>query len=100
MPIPMPHPLGILDIVLPIFVIVGLGFALHRSGFLDTATIAGINRLVFYVAGPVLLFRGAASQPLHDTLDLRVMSVLYAVTLITAAAVYLTGARRPPPSAG
>ncbi len=46
----------ILTIVLPIFLVIGLGYFLRRFGFLDEAFLHQTNRLIFYIALPLLLF--------------------------------------------
>lgn len=54
--------LDVLTIVLPVFLVIGLGFCLRRWGFLNAAFLTQTNRLVFYVCLPLLLFHkiGAA----------------------------------------
>ena len=44
--------LEILAIVLPVFLVLGLGFGLGRTGFLDRGAETALSRLVFYVAAP------------------------------------------------
>ena len=43
--------------VLPIFLVIAVGYLLRRSSFLSTSTVAEMNRLVFTFALPILLFR-------------------------------------------
>ena len=52
-----------LGAVLPVFVVVALGFVFGRSGHFDFAAAQALNRFVYYVAGPVLLFRLIAAVP-------------------------------------
>ena len=44
------------DILSPIFLVAGVGWALRAFGFLAPGFFAGMNRLTFYVALPCLLF--------------------------------------------
>lgn len=46
----------ILNIVLPVFLVVGLGYTLRRIGLIDADFLFQTNRLVFFVALPLLLF--------------------------------------------
>ncbi len=46
----------ILNIVLPVFLVIGLGYALRRLGLINADFLFQTNRLVFYVALPLLLF--------------------------------------------
>ncbi len=46
-----------LDAVLPVFAVVAVGFAFGRGGLFDFSAALALNRVVFYLALPVLLFR-------------------------------------------
>lgn len=48
--------LDILTIVLPVFVVIALGYALKRGQLIDNAFLFQTNRLVYYVCLPLLLF--------------------------------------------
>jgi len=52
----MPLFLDIVAIVLPVFLVILLGYILKRSGLIDALFLAQTNRLVFYVCLPLLLF--------------------------------------------
>lgn len=46
----------ILLIVLPVFLVIGLGFSLKRTGLVNSDFIFNLNRLIYYIALPALLF--------------------------------------------
>jgi len=48
--------LDILNIVLPVFIVIGLGTLLRRLGLIDSGFLHHTNRLVYYVCLPLLLF--------------------------------------------
>ncbi len=48
--------LNVIEIVLPVFIIIGLGYGLRRTGLLDRSFFQQVNGLVFYVCLPLLLF--------------------------------------------
>jgi len=54
-----------LHAVFPVFAVVLIGFAGAKRGLFDTAMAAAVNRFVFYVALPVLLFRLIAGARLE-----------------------------------
>src|SRR6056297_2372185 len=56
------------DILLPVFGIVALGFAAARLGWFDDAAREGLSHFVFTFAIPVLLFRTLAGTQLPHTL--------------------------------
>jgi predicted permease len=90
----------IVNIVLPVFLVIGLGYLLGAIGLVGTDASSRLSRLVFYVAGPVLLFRSAALTPLSRALDLAAMGSIAVVTALTACAVYLVCFRSSPPRRG
>jgi predicted permease len=53
----------IINTIAPVFVIIALGFALRRSGFLTGDLVKGINRLAYWVGLPALLFYKTATAP-------------------------------------
>ncbi len=44
-------------IILPIALVIGVGVALRRAGFLDERAVVAVNRIVYWVAIPALLVR-------------------------------------------
>jgi len=53
----------IINTIAPVFVIIALGFALRKGGFLTGDLVRGINRLAYWVALPALLFYKTATAP-------------------------------------
>ena len=43
-------------IVLPVFLVIGLGFSLKRTGLVNSEFLFSLNRLIYYIALPALLF--------------------------------------------
>ncbi len=92
----MTDTLAIVDIVLPVFLVIGLGCVLRASGLIDEAINAFLSKLVFYVAAPALLFRSTALAPLRETVDLPALLVIAGVTVFVTVAVYIGSARSAP----
>ena len=90
----------IVNIILPVFLVIGLGYVLGAIGWMGPAASSWLSRLVFYVAGPILLFRSAALTPLSKALDLAAMGSIAVVTVLTACAVYLVCLRSAPSRRG
>lgn len=51
----------IIDIVVPVFCLIGLGYAIARSGYLGAAAGDGLTDFVFRVAVPILLMKSIAT---------------------------------------
>jgi len=81
--------LEIADIVLPVFLIISLGFFLGKRELLNRDANERLSMLIFYVAAPALLFRGAALTPLSNAIDLKALLAIAGVTTLTALAAYL-----------
>ena len=81
--------LVILQILTPIFLIIGLGWLLARSGFLSAQSLADLNRLTYWVGLPSLLFHkvAAASPEIGAVADLLLVGI--GATLLTVAAAAL-----------
>jgi predicted permease len=90
----------IINIVLPVFLVIGLGYALGAIGWMGPAASSWLSKLVFYVAGPILLFRSAALTPLSKAIDLAAMSSIAVVTVLMAFAVYMACLRSAPSRRG
>ena len=90
----------ILNIVLPVFLVIALGWGLRRGRFVDGAGNAVLTRMVYWVAAPALLFRSAAITPLHESVNPRALLVMTVVTVGMAVAVYLLAFRSRPSRRG
>jgi predicted permease len=81
----------ILDIVAPVFIIVGLGYLAAVRGFIDTAGFRGLNDFTFNLAAPALLFVGGTSG--HAGGGPAAVAFFGAALLIYGAALWLGTAR-------
>ena len=66
------------NVVLPLFLLMALGYILKKIRMYDTATLKTINKLVFKVFLPVYLFYSIYSTDLSAAFDIKV--ILFAVT--------------------
>lgn len=71
----------LLAVVLPVFLVIGLGFAAARQGVIGEAGIDGLMRFAQTFAVPCLLFQALAQLDLGATFDLRLMGSFYAGSL-------------------
>jgi len=72
------------DAVLPVFAVVAVGFAFGRGGLFDFPAALALNRFVFYVALPLLLFRLIATSPFERFEWLLVVGFLLAELIVYA----------------
>jgi malate permease and related proteins len=92
----------ILDSLAPIFLVVALGAALVRGGLLGPEVLKSLNRLVYWVALPALLFGETARADLHGAGVERLVIVMCGATVpvIVLGIVYARLARLTPAAAG
>lgn len=92
----------IANILSPIFLVIALGWALTRSGFLSIRALEDINRLTYWVGLPCALFYriAGASPDVAAVGDLLLVGVLATVIAIGAAALTAFSLRLPVRSRG
>ena len=71
----------IINSLAPIFLVIALGAALARGGLLTASLVKGVNRLVYWVALPALLYYDTASANYHGTGVGRLVLVMFAATV-------------------
>ena len=74
--------MSILNTILPVFLVIVLGWLFHRRGFLPQAFLDPGNRLVFYLALPAMIFHAVAKASLTAHFDIRVVSITLAAVLM------------------
>lgn len=88
----------ILIIVLPVFLVISLGFILKRVKLVDDGFIRQLNRLVFYVALPALLFYKIAGSDFHASFNPYLLFGLAGAIVTTFSCSYLYGIARKYPA--
>ncbi|NIZ14038.1 AEC family transporter [Phaeobacter sp. HF9A] len=78
--------LNLITVVLPVFVVVGIGYTLTLRGMFQQVQIDGLMKFAQGVAIPFLLFRAMASIDLHAGFDLRLLFSFYTGAAICFAA--------------
>ncbi|EPJ53666.1 MAG: hypothetical protein OFPI_09840 [Osedax symbiont Rs2] len=76
------------DPILPIFAILLLGFISYRSRSFDVASAQVINKFVFFVANPALIFTVVSNAPV-DQLDYSAIGVYLSAQLIAYGGTFL-----------
>ena len=65
--------LNVIEIVLPVFLIIGLGYGVRRARLVDDNFYVQANRLVFYVCLPVLLFYKIGTADFSTSFNIRLV---------------------------
>jgi malonate transporter and related proteins len=82
-----------LDIVLPVFALIGIGYAAAVLGFFDANATRALSRFVFQFALPVMLFSSLAAQGRPAQFEVRYL-LAYFIGVAVAAALGALLARR------
>ena len=88
------------QIILPIFLLIIIGYVLARRGALSAEPRKALTDLAFKLFMPMVLFTGMLNAPLHEGLDLTVLVAYFVPALIVFALVNLATHRfvgRPTP---
>lgn len=72
----------IIDIILPVFGVVAIGFAAAKLGLFDRSATRGLSLFVFNFAIPLLLFRSLANTPLPSDIEWGFLISYYAGAFI------------------
>jgi len=79
-----------LGIVMPLFMVLLLGFGLKRINMIGDAFAAGGNKLMFYIGLPVIIFRSIYRADIRELFDPRFVTAMLVITVVTASAVWLS----------
>ncbi len=79
----------ILNTVLPVFIIVALGFVLRKTGLINDNFVSLSSKIVFNVSLPVLIFIEIAKIDLDTILDFKLILFVYAGTIISYLLIWL-----------
>ncbi len=79
----------ILGIVMPIFLIMAVGFVLKRTGMMDGDFISSANRLIYHVFLPVLVFEKIARSNFTELFNPAPVGVLLGTILIMSGLGFL-----------
>lgn len=92
--------MALIEIVLPVFLVIGLGLALRYLGLVTDATNSSLSRLVFYVASPCLLLRSISQSELDWQQSATMLGVVAGITLGAAFVIYALVRPLPPDRRG
>ncbi|WP_437610088.1 AEC family transporter [Erwinia sp. V71] len=85
--------------ILPVFLLILLGYILARRGTLDAHANKALGGLAFKIFMPMVLFTGMINAPLHEGLNLTLLAAYFVPALLIFAAVNLLLHRHLPQTA-
>lgn len=77
-----------LNSTMPLFLIMLLGYLLHRKGFLEDSFVASANKFVFRIALPVQLFRDLATTDIYANFDGNYVLFCFVTTLVSILVIW------------
>lgn len=83
--------LRILESISPVFLVIALGYLSRRLGFIPDSFIQSANRLVYYIAVPILVFSAISGGHFSQDFDLlQISGTFLSVALIAAAGLLVS----------
>jgi predicted permease len=82
-----PSAVAVPQVILPIFLLIILGYFLARRGPLKPEINKGLSSITFSLFMPMVLFTGMANAPLHDGLNLTLLAAYFIPALLIFALV-------------
>ena len=84
-----PYAVAVTQAILPIFLLIIVGYLLSRRGALTAENNKALGNLAFKLFMPMVLFTGMAKAPLHDGLNMTVLVAYFVPALAVFALVNL-----------
>jgi predicted permease len=93
---------NVLEIVLPVFLVIGLGYTIRRQGLVDGHFFVQVNQLVYYICLPLLLVYKIAGADFATSFNFHLVIATSAAVACCFCVAYLYGKWRgfPPPIHG
>ena len=85
---------GFVDIVLPVFALLGIGYAAARLGYFDETATRALSRFVFQFALPVMLFSSLAQAGPPVEFEVRYLLAYFLGVAVSAGTAALLARRR------
>ncbi len=79
----MEHLLFSINAILPIFVVILIGFILKQRGFINDDFVNKASKIVFNLALPAMMFQEIAANPFNQTVDLKLTVFVVATTIVS-----------------
>ncbi len=79
----------IITLVLPVFIVVAIGYVVRKAGLVDNQFVAQLNRLVYYLALPLLLFYKIANANFSDSFNPNLVTGLFIANIAGCAGAFL-----------
>ena len=87
----------IISTILPIFLVIFLGWAGRKKQFIPDVFIAPANQLVYYIAIPAMIFRAVAKASFYEAFDPVMLGItLFTIFMATALSWAMTAAVKIP----
>lgn len=89
---------NVIEIVLPVFLVIGLGYGIRRTGLVDDHFLEKTNGLVFYVCLPILLFYKIGTADFSTSFNIGLVIATSSAVGCCFLLAYLYGAWRKYPA--
>lgn len=91
-----------INAILPIFLMFALGFVMRKIHLVDDDLVSRVNKLVFKIFLPVMLFNNIYSSELKSVFNVKLIiyAVLSVIGIFVISTIYITSIRKAPKQRG
>ena len=87
----------IISTIIPIFIIIILGWVVRKKNFLPDGFLGPANRLVYYIAIPSMIFRAISKASFHEEFNTMVLIITLSCVLIVSGISWIFSLRTQMP---
>lgn len=75
--------------IVPIFLIIFIGWFIKKRNFMQDIFLGPANRIVYYIAIPAMIFSAVAKASFHDEFNIKILLITFASLFIVAGFAWL-----------
>ncbi|MBF0379096.1 MAG: AEC family transporter [Desulfamplus sp.] len=79
----------IVSTIIPIFLIISLGWFIRRRDFMPDIFLAPANKIVYYIAIPAMIFSAVAKASFHEEFNITILLITFASLVLTAISAWV-----------
>ncbi|MBF0574089.1 MAG: AEC family transporter [Desulfamplus sp.] len=79
----------IVSTIIPIFLIISLGWFIRRRDFMPNLFLAPANKIVYYIAIPAMIFSAVAKASFHEEFNITILLITFSSLILTAISAWL-----------
>lgn len=75
--------------IVPIFIIISVGWLIRKKQFMPDSFLAPANRIVYYIAIPAMIFSAVSKASFHEEFDIKILLITFFALFFVAGSAWL-----------